>query len=373
MPTSKEAPRDAETVSHKLMARAGLIDKLSSGVYTYLPAGYSVLRKVENIVRAWMNRAGCVELLMPALQPSALWKESGRLDKMGEEMIRFTDRHKRVMLFGPTHEEVITDIARKNFNSWKQLPVILYQIQTKFRDEMRPRFGIIRSREFLMKDAYSFDIDEKGLDASYLKMKEAYKNIFSECGLNFSIEQADSGVIGGKFSEEFVAKGECPELEIGHIFKLGTQYSESMKAFFLDKNGESKPLVMGCYGIGVSRIVAAAIEGNNDEKGIIWPMSIAPFKVLILPANLENTQITEMAEKIYRDMADRNMEVLMDDRSESTGSKFADADLSGIPLRVVIGKKSAEGKVEIKARKENRLTDVAADKVIQWISDYMKK
>ncbi len=373
MPTSKEAPSDADTISHKLMSRAGLIDKTSSGVYTYLPAGYRVLRKVEDIVRKEMNRTGAIEILMPALQPANLWKESGRLDKMGEEMIRFTDRHKRLMLFGPTHEEVVTDIVRKNYNSWKQLPVILYQIQTKFRDEMRPRFGIVRSREFLMKDAYSFEMNEEGLDISYGKMKEAYKNIFSGCGLDFSIQQADSGVIGGKFSEEFVAKGECPELEVGHIFKLGTQYSESMKAFFVDRNGEEKPFIMGCYGIGVSRIVAAAIEGNYDEKGIIWPVSIAPFKVIVIPANTENSQMLETAEKLYKSFTDSNIEVLLDDRNESAGSKFADADLCGIPLWVIVGRKITEGKAEIRIRRGRKSEDVETGRVIEWVSDFLNR
>ncbi len=373
MPTAKEAPKDAETISHKLMSRAGLIDKTASGVYTYLPAGYRVLRKVENIVRREMDRTGAIELLMPALQPANLWKETGRLNKMGPEMIRFIDRHNRLMLFGPTHEEVITDIVRKNFNSWKQLPVTLYQIQTKFRDEMRPRFGIIRSREFLMKDAYSFDVDEQGLELSYARMKETYEKIFTSCGLKFCLQQADSGVIGGKFSEEFVAQGECPELEIGHIFKLGTQYSELMRAVFVDNNGKEKPFVMGCYGIGVSRIVAAAIEGNYDEKGIQWPLSIAPFVVLIVPTNIDNTQIKESAEKIYRQMQHKDIEVLIDDRNESVGSKFADGDLSGIPLQIIIGKKACESKGEIKIRKENRLVEVTIDNITGWIEEYIKQ
>jgi len=224
IPTLKEAPKEAESVSHKLMLRGGFIDKVASGVYTYLPLGYRVLKKVENIVREEMNRAGGIEILMPSLQPSSLWKESGRYEKMGKDMIMFVDRHKREMIFGPTHEEVITDLVRKYVRSWKQLPLLLYQIQTKFRDEIRPRFGVIRAREFLMKDAYSFDIDEKGLDESYQKMKNTYIKIFSRCGLKTTIQTADSGVIGGKFSEEFVAEGDLSELEVGHIFKLGTEY-----------------------------------------------------------------------------------------------------------------------------------------------------
>ncbi|MDD3725703.1 MAG: proline--tRNA ligase [Candidatus Ratteibacteria bacterium] len=371
LPTSKEPPKDAETVSHKLMCRAGMIDKTSSGVYTYLPAGYKVLKNVERIVRQEMDSAGAMELLMPALQPASLWKESGRLDEMGEEMIRFTDRHKRLMLFGPTHEEVITDIIRRYINSWKQLPVTLYQIQTKFRDEMRPRFGIVRAREFLMKDAYSFDRDEKGLDESYQKMKDAYVRIFERCGLDCSIQQADSGVIGGKFSEEFVAKGECPELEVGHIFKLGTKYSETMKALFVDRDGKEKPLVMGCYGIGVSRIVAAVIEGNYDKNGIVWPISVAPFSVLVVPTNMENTLIGSAAEKIYTSLVKDRIETLYDDRDLSAGVKFSDGDLIGIPLWVVIGKKFIEkGKLEIKIRREDRFVEVDTENITNWIRNY---
>ena len=373
LPTSKEAPKDAETISHRLMFRAGMIDKTSSGVYTYLPLGYKVLRKVEGIVREEMDRTGAIELLMPALQPASLWKESGRLEEMGEEMIRFTDRHKRLMLFGPTHEEVITDIFRRYINSWKQLPITLYQIQTKFRDEMRPRFGIIRAREFLMKDAYSFDRDEKGLDESYEKMRDAYIKIFRRCGLDCSIQQADSGVIGGKFSEEFVAKGECPELEVGHIFKLGTKYSEKMRAIFIDTDGKERPAVMGCYGIGVSRIVAASVEGNYDKKGIIWPLSIAPFSVLIIPVNLEDTTINTAAEKIYKELEGKGIDVLLDDRDVSAGVKFSDGDLIGIPLWVVIGKKFIEkGKLEVKIRKEDRFVEVDAENITPWLTDYIE-
>ncbi len=374
MPTSKEAPRDAETISHKLMFRAGFIDKTSSGVYTYLPAGYRVLKKVEGIVRDEMNKTGAIELLMPALQPAVLWKESGRLEKMGEEMIRFTDRHKRLMLFGPTHEEVVTDIVRRYINSWKQLPITLYQIQTKFRDEMRPRFGIVRAREFLMKDAYSFDLDERGLDETYLKMKEAYSRIFTRSGLEFSVQQADSGIIGGRFSEEFVAKGECPELEVGHIFKLGSEYSKAMKAVFIDRDGSEKPVVMGCYGIGVSRIVAAAVEGNYDGKGIIWPLSIAPFSVLVIPVSSGGDVLTSTAEKIYNGLLAEKIEVLLDDRDATAGVKFSDGDLIGVPVWVIVGKKFAEkGKVEIKIRKENRFIEMEPENVIEWIKDYITR
>lgn len=373
IPTQKEDPKEAETISHKLLIRAGMIDKLASGVYTYLPLGLRVLKKVENIVREEMNKAGCIELLMPSLQPANLWKETGRFEKMGKDMITFIDRHNREMIFGPTHEEVITDIVRRYIRSWKQLPIILYQIQTKFRDEIRPRFAIIRAREFLMKDAYSFDVDERGLDNSYNLMKETYKKIFERCGLKFTTRKADSGVIGGKFSEEFVADGECSELEVGHIFKLGIEYSLSMRAFFVDKDGKEKPIYMGCYGIGVSRIVAAIIEGNYDKDGIIWPISVAPFLVDIIPTNLSELDIVNICEKIYKDLVENEIEVIFDDRNESAGFKFKDADLCGFPLQVIVGKKLRDGKVEVKIRKNNEIKEISVEKVVDYVKNYIKE
>ena len=372
IPTLKEAPKEAESISHKLMLRGGFIDKVASGVYTYLPLGYRVLKKVENIIREEMNRAGGIEILMPSLQPSSLWKESGRFNKMGKDMIMFVDRHKREMICGPTHEEVITDLVRKYVRSWKQLPLLLYQIQTKFRDEIRPRFGVIRAREFLMKDAYSFDIDEKGLDESYQKMKETYIKIFSKCGLKTTIQMADSGVIGGKFSEEFIAEGDLSELEVGHIFKLGTEYSNSMKAKFIDKDGKEKPMVMGCYGIGVSRIVAAVIEGSYDESGIIWPVSIAPFQVIVIPV-IEESYVKEAGEKIYNNLLNEKIEVLIDDRNETAGVKFTDAELIGIPIMIVVGKKVKEGKVEVRKRKEKKYKEVNIENVSAIVSDLIKE
>lgn len=372
IPTLKEAPKEVESVSHKLMLRGGFIDKVASGVYTYLPLGYRVLKKVENIIREEMNRAGGIEILMPSLQPSSLWKESGRFNKMGKDMIKFVDRHKREMIFGPTHEEVITDLVRKYVRSWKQLPLLLYQIQTKFRDEIRPRFGVIRAREFLMKDAYSFDIDEKGLEESYQKMKETYIKIFSKCGLKTTIQTADSGVIGGKFSEEFIAEGDLSELEVGHIFKLGTEYSISMNTKFIDKDGKEKPMVMGCYGIGVSRIVAAVIEGSYDENGIIWPVSIAPFQVIVIPV-IEESYVKEAGEKIYNNLLNEKIEVLIDDRNETAGVKFTDAELIGIPVIIVVGKKVKEGKVEVRKRKEKKYKEVNIENVSTIVSDLIKE
>ena len=368
IPTMKESPKDAETASHKLMFRAGCISKVSAGVYSYLPLGLRVLRNVERIVREEMNRTGALEVLLPALQPATLWKETGRWEKMGKDMVTFIDRHEREMILGPTHEEVITDLVRQYIRSWKHLPVTFYQIQTKFRDEIRPRFGVIRSREFLMKDAYSFDPDEKGLDAAYERMRAAYSALFARCGLSVTIQNADSGVIGGKFSEEFVAAGECSELEVGHIFKLGTEYSTAMKAVYIDAQGAERPAVMGCYGIGVSRIVAAVIEGSNDAKGIIWPFSVAPFHVLVIPTNPGDEAIRQTADRIADDLTAQGLEVLLDDRTGSPGVKFSDGDLIGIPLWVVVGKKLAAGKVEIKRRKEQAYEEVAADQAPAYIA-----
>lgn len=371
--TSREPPSDAETISQKLMHQSGMIDKLVSGIYSFLPLGLRVLQKVSNIIREEMNNAGAREILMPALQPASLWKESKRFDKMGKDMIVFKDRHGREMLLGPTHEEVISDIVRKYVKSWKNLPLILYQIQTKYRDEIRPRFGIIRSREFLMKDCYSFDRTESEAENSYLAMKQAYLKIFKRCGISVSIQQADSGVIGGKFSEEFVAAGDCAELEIGHIFKLGTDYSEKLHVFFTDKDGIEKPVVMGCYGIGVSRIVAAIIEGNYDKKGIIWPISVAPFLTVIVPVNMSNAKIVETANRIYQNLVSSGFEILYDDRDESAGVKFADADLLGIPYRITLGRKIAEGKVEITERKTKKSVDLEINRASDFFIDVAKK
>lgn len=370
--TSRETPADAETVSQRLMFQAGMIDKLVSGIYSYLPLGLKVLHKVSNIIREEMNNAGALEILMPALQPASLWKESKRFGKMGKDMIVFKDRHNREMLLGPTHEEVVSDIVRKYVKSWKNLPVMLYQIQTKFRDEIRPRFGIIRSREFLMKDCYSFDRTQEESEQSYLKMRQAYLKIFQRCGLNVTVQAADSGVIGGKFSEEFVAAGDCSELEIGHIFKLGTDYSEKLKVVYTDRDGTEKPVVMGCYGIGVSRVVAAIIEGSYDEKGIIWPVSVAPYLAIIVPVNISDSHSVEIATKLHDEIESENIEVLLDDRDESAGVKFADADLLGIPYRITLGRKLSEGKIEISERKTKKTIDIGIDNVKDFLVSELK-
>lgn len=540
IPTLREEPSEAEVVSHKLMMRAGMIRKVAAGIYTYLPLGLRMIRKIENIVREEMNRAGAIELLMPAVCPAELWQESGRWELYGKELLRLKDRHNRDFCIGPTHEEVITDLVRKEIRSYKQLPINFYQIQTKFRDEIRPRFGLMRGREFIMKDGYSFDVDNESAEKSYMKMYEAYHKIFERCSLEFKVVEADSGSIGGSFSHEFMVlakngedaivscdqckyganiekanvkemqynkesllekekpieevytpnvktiedisnflnvpvtkiiktiiltNGEkvvavlirgdfdinivkvknlfnwdtiyfateetikevtgapvgfagpigidcdiiadfsvknlknfivgankkdyhlknvnfsnfknveffdlrnavegdpCPKcengkleiyrgIEVGHIFKLGTKYSESMKAYFLDKNGKQKPCIMGCYGIGIGRTAAAAIEQNFDEKGMILPEPISPFTIYLLPIDYKNSTIKETTDKIYKQIIDAGIDVLLDDRNERPGIKFNDADLLGFPYRITVGKKTLkEGKVEFIMRK----------------------
>ncbi|MFH2067846.1 MAG: proline--tRNA ligase [Candidatus Omnitrophota bacterium] len=374
LPTLKEASIEGDdTPSQRLILQSGMVRQLSSGIYTYLPFGLAALRNIERVIREEMNATGAVELLMPALQPTSLWKESDRYKLLGKDIVSFVfkDRHERELLLGPTHEEVIMEVVRREINSYKQLPLILYQIQTKFRDEMRPRFGLVRCREFLMKDAYSFDADEQGLEVSYQKMLAAYHRIFNRLGIKYKVTGADSGAMGGKFSEEFVAEGACPELEIGHIFKLGTPYSEKMKGLFLDKTGQQRPYVMGCYGIGVSRLVSAVIENNYDQSGIVWPLSVAPFHLLILPVNYADPTVKEAADRLYSAAQEKGVLVLMDDRARQAGEKFKDADLTGIPFRITIGKNLKEGKVELKKRSEPKGEFFSPDQVLEIFSQYL--
>lgn len=535
--TLKETPAEAEIISHQLMLRAGLIRKLAAGLYDYLPLGWRTLRKVEQIVREEMDAAGALEVMLPVLSPAELWQETGRWSLYGPELFRVTDRHGREFALGPTHEEVITDLVRRTVRSYRQLPVNLYQIHTKFRDEIRPRFGVMRAREFLMKDAYSFDRDEAGAEQAYARMFAAYQRIFRRCGLRFKPVEADSGAIGGSFSSEFMVLAEtgeegiltcpacsyaanvekatgrmgtpnasepakprelvptpgkhtveevaaflqvapqhvaktllyeadgalvavmirgdrqlhelklknalgaselklagaeqiqratgapvgfagpfdlkgvdrlwmddslegganwvtggnqadtharhvnvgqdfkpdrvldlrvaeagdlCPHcgtalqlergIEVGHVFKLGLKYSQAMKAVFLDEAGQEQFCVMGCYGIGVSRIAAAAIEQNHDPNGILWPMPIAPYQVILLPVAPKDPKAMEMAEAVYTELKQAGVEVLIDDRDERAGIKFKDADLLGIPLRLTFGKSVAEDQIELKRR-----------------------
>ncbi|AGF78630.1 prolyl-tRNA synthetase [Desulfocapsa sulfexigens DSM 10523] len=557
IPTLKETPAEAEVVSHRLLLRAGFIRKLTAGIYTYLPLGLAAIRKVEQIVREEMTRAGAQELLMPMVQPADLWHETGRYKKYGPELLRFVDRHDRESCLGPTHEEVITDLARREIRSYRDLPMNLYQIQTKFRDEIRPRFGLMRGREFIMKDAYSFDVDDSTAEESYQCMYDAYKRIFTRCGLEYRPVEADSGTIGGSFSHEFMVLADtgedtlvicsgcdyaansekavvaapgrdespmlplekmetpgkrkvsavcefmgispkelvktmvykageeavavlvrgdrevqevklknflgvvdvemlddkdvfaatgvptgylgpvgikvkllvdnevaamcnfvvganeknhhlknvnmgrdfepfgvadlrqitvddpCPVcggvltmkegIEVGHVFKLGTGYSKAMNAVFQDSDGQDKPMVMGCYGIGVSRIVAAAIEQNHDENGMIFPMPLAPMQVIVLNLGLKNEQITGAAEALYRDLEEKGIDVLLDDRDERPGSKFKDADLLGIPLRLTVGKRlTQDGVIELRSRRDGKVEELAPQQVVARVRELIE-
>lgn len=369
--TQKETPSEAEAVSHQLMIRAGLIRLLTSGVYSYLPLGLKALRKVEAIIREEMDREGARELLLPALQPAELWQTTGRFETLGEDMISFKDRHGKLNVLGPTHEEVITSLVKGEIKSYRQLPLILYQIQTKFRDEARPRFGVIRSREFIMKDAYSFDADESSLAASYEKMLNAYERIFKRCGLTTLRVEADPGVMGGNRSHEFLVPTESGEeviqkdgvktraLEIGHIFQLGTKYTGALDATYLDDQGKRKPILMGCYGIGINRTLAAVIEQHHDANGIVWPKSVAPFQAAILPL-LSEEGCTRLSEELYEEGARKGWDLLLDDRPERPGIKFKDGDLIGIPFQIIIGQTALkEGKFEIKRRSDGKTVIVS--------------
>lgn len=557
IPTLKEDPQEAEAVSHKLMVRAGLIRRLTAGAYTYLPMGLRSLKKAEKIVREEMNRAGAIEILMPALQPPELWKKTGRYDEIGDVMIKYKDRHGKEIALGPTHEEVVTDLVSREIRSYKDMPLTLYQIQTKFRDEVRARFGVVRSCEFIMKDAYSFDVDAEAMEKSYGKMYDAYCRIFKRCGLPYVAVEADPGMMGGTVSHEFmvpceigedrivvckkcgyaastevaqaaalankntakaieteevdtpgtstveavsgllkvtpgdviktliyvvdgtpvavlirgdheanetkiknhlkaralsladekkikeVTGGEvgfsgpvglsvdiiadnavkdmcnavtganakdkhlknvnpdrdfkvaawadlrvitdddpCPKcgggielkqaIEIGHTFKLGTKYSSSLGAKFLDEKGKEQMIIMGCYGIGVNRILASFIETNYDKGGIKWCEELSPFEVVIIPVKADDDKLSGEAEKIYGELKEEGIEVLLDDREKSPGIKFKDSDLIGFPLQVVIGNKSLDqGKVEVNHRATGEKELVDRDKVVEYIKDYL--
>ena len=553
-PTLREDPAEAETVSHRLLYRAGMIRKTAAGIYTYLPLGFRVIKKIMNIVREEMDRAGGQEVGLPIIQPKELWTQSGRWEVYGDEMFRLKDRHQRDFCLGPTHEEVITDVVNHEVHSYRDLPLLLYQIQNKYRDEIRPRFGLLRGREFIMKDLYSFDVDEAGLEVSYRKMYDAYCRVFDRLGLRYRVVEADSGAIGGNVSHEFIVlaatgesvvvfcdtcdyaanteKAECiadtepqeaqlpltkvatpgqrsiqdvsgflgipaqkqvktmvyladgvpvavlvrgdrevnevkvknylkanfielapeelvremvgagfgslgpvgmnlkvyadlevrgmtnfvcganeddyhyinvnpgrdfqPEafcdlrnaeegdicpacrngrlkttrgIETGHIFKLGTKYSEKMGATFLDEKGKERLMVMGCYGIGISRTMAAAVEQNYDENGIIWPLPIAPYQVIIIPVNSKDNQQMETGFKLYHELEEKGYEVIIDDRDQRAGVKFKDADLIGIPIRITVGPNLLKlGQVEIKKRWEKEVKNVPIEEVLSEVS-----
>jgi len=414
LPILREAPREAEIVSHRLMLRAGMLRQEAAGIYAFLPLGLRVLRKIERIVREEQNRSGAIELLMPTIQSADLWRESGRYDDYGKEMLRIKDRHERDMLYGPTNEEMITEIFRAYVRSYKDVPLNLYHIQWKFRDEVRPRFGLMRGREFLMKDAYSFDLDYAGARHSYNKMFVAYLRTFARMGLKSIPMIADTGPIGGDLSHEFIILADTGEsevychrdyldfaapdksvnfddvaglqaivdhwtslyaatsekhdaaafgalpaeaqvnargIEVGHIFYFGTKYSEPMKAVVTGPDGAEHPVHMGSYGIGPSRLVAAIIEASHDEAGIKWPLAVAPFDVIILNLRQGDAATDAACGELYQTLTGKGLDVLYDDRDERPGAKFATADLIGVPWQVMIGPRSlAEGKVEVKCR-----------------------
>ena len=398
VPTSRDNPSEAELVSHKLMVRSGMIKRTAAGIYNWLPIGLKILKKIEEIVRKNLDETGAQEILMPMVQPSDLWKESERFNEYGKELLVFSDRSKREFVLGPTHEEVVSDIFRSYPISYKNLPINFYQIQTKFRDEIRPRFGVMRAREFIMKDAYSFDINKKGLEESYKEMKNAYIKIFNEIGLEYRVVNADSGNIGGDKSEEFHVLAESGEdllaisdessfaanvetfdqkedpsnligrpspdgkgkliikrgIEVGHIFQLGQKYSNKMKVLVKDENATEIPIFMGCYGIGITRILGACIEQNNDKNGIIWPKSIAPFDINIICLNPGKKEVFNSSLNTYKLFKEFKFDVLLDDRDMRPGNKFADHDLIGIPFSVVIsGSNYDKNKLEVGIRGKN--------------------
>ncbi|MBP9753283.1 MAG: proline--tRNA ligase [Proteobacteria bacterium] len=417
IPTLKEVPADAQIASHRLMLRAGMINQTTSGIYTWLPLGQKVLQKIEAIIEDEQNKIGCHRVIMPTIQPAHLWQESGRFDDYGKEMLRIKDRHDRDMLYGPTHEEVITDLARQYIKSYKQLPKTLYQIHWKFRDEIRPRFGVMRGREFLMKDGYSFDISYDGAFLTYKKIFESYIKTFDRLGLIAIPVRADSGAIGGDLSHEFqivAPTGEstiyydetfetltneqrtfdglkdlyaaadekhdpknCPiaddkiktarGIEIGHIFYFGTKYSKAMNFSVVGPDGSSIFPEMGSYGIGVSRLVGAIIEASHDDYGIIWPESVAPFKICLINAKTSDETACQLSEMLYSKLKHLNVEVLFDDRDERAGAKFANADLIGIPWQIIVGRDTIEnGTYEVK----NRRTD---ERIHLPLEDVLKK
>jgi prolyl-tRNA synthetase len=409
--TQKNNPSDAEIISHKLMLKAGLIRQQSSGQYSFLPVGYRVLKKIENIIREEMSAIGSAEILMPSVQPSELWEESGRWETYGLELLRLNDRHQRDYCLGPTFEEVITDLVRKDLNSYKQLPINMYQISSKFRDEIRPRFGIMRAREFIMKDAYSFHLNQECLDEWYENYKQAYNKIFTRLQLEYTMVDADSGNIGGSKSNEFHVIADTGEddllidqdgiglnyeiaktkynsddikkiikennlvhkkgIEVGHIFKLGDKYSKSMNLSIADAESKICNIEMGCYGIGVSRIIAAAIEQNHDDKGIVWPVTIAPFKIVIIEIDgHKNKSVGLYSAELYEGLSANGVEVILDDRNSKLGNKLNDWELIGVPNIVIVGKSEAESKsVTFKKRGQDDKTSLSIEDLIKIVSD----
>ena len=431
LPLLKEAPRDAEIVSHQLMLRAGMIRQQAAGIYSWLPLGLKAMRKVEEIVRQEQNRAGAVEILMPTIQSADLWRESGRYEDYGKEMLRMNDRHERDMLFGPTNEEMVTDIFRAYVKSYKDLPLNLYHIQWKFRDEVRPRFGVMRGREFLMKDAYSFDLDEKASRAAYYRMFVSYLRTFDRFGVKAIPMRAETGPIGGDLSHEFLILAQTGEsrvfchrnyqsltvpdenidyaddeaieavvnqwtsdyaatddmhdekqwqkiaqedrleargIEVGHIFHFGTKYSAPMKAQVMGPDGKEHDVFMGSYGIGPSRVVAALIEAYHDESGMVWPVQVAPFEAALINLRAGDAKTDAACLNLYEKMTNAGMDVLYDDKDDRAGEKFARADLIGLPFQIIIGPKGLEnGEAEIKERKTGKRETLALDSIMNWL------
>ena len=406
----KEAPSDASLISHKLMIKSSMIKQTTSGIYAWLPLGLKVLKKIEDIIRKFHNLYGCQELLMPTIQSSSIWKKSERYNDYGPEMLKFRDRNKKELLYGPTNEELITEIFKEYINSYKDLPKNLYQIQWKFRDEIRPRYGVMRCREFLMKDNYSFDISKNDAEKSYDNMFKCYLEIFNEIGINVIPVKADPGAMGGDLSHEFhlisksgdtdiyydkkigdinglnarnsfkllrnlysVTKDEYKKkqdldaskliktkgIEIGHIFYFGTKYSDKLDAYVLNEKGQKINVEMGSYGIGISRLVAAIIESSHDEKGIIWPKNISPFNVGLINLNNKNKELIRISDKLYDYLKKNNIDVLYDDTNERPGEKFANIDLIGVPSQIILGENSLkENSVEIKNRKTKKIIKI---------------
>lgn len=433
LPILKENPKEAEIASHRLMLRSGMIRQQASGIYTWLPLGKKVLDKVCNIIREEQNRAGALEILMPTIQSADLWRESGRYDAYGLEMLRIKDRQERELLFGPTNEEMITDIFRTYVRSYKDLPLNLYHIQWKFRDEIRPRFGVMRSREFLMKDAYSFDVDYESSKAAYNRMFVAYLRTFSRLGLRAIPMRADTGPIGGNLSHEFIILADTGEsavfcekrfldmdvpaadidfsdsakledvvkqwttpyaateemhnedvwgkiaaldqiaargIEVGHIFHFGTKYSEPMKATIMGADGKEHLVSMGSYGIGPSRLVAAAIEASHDDNGIIWPRAMSPFDFGVINMKVGDEKCDAISEEIYNKLTNAGFNVLLDDSQERAGSKFATMDLIGLPTQIIVGPKNAgENQVEIKDRKTGEKEILSVESAIRRLTE----
>jgi len=430
MPTMKDTPADAQIVSHRLMLRAGMIRQASAGIYSWLPLGYRVLKRIEQIVREEQDRTGCQEMLMPTIQSADLWRESGRYEDYGEEMLRITDRHGRDMLYGPTNEELITEIFRAAIKSYRRLPLLLYHIQWKFRDEIRPRFGVMRGREFLMKDAYSFDADFDGARRAYRKMFVAYLRTFARMGLKAIPMEAESGPIGGDMSHEFTILAEtgetqvhchrdllafdplhepvdyeadlgpivdrwtglyaaaddkhdpanCPVpakdlveargIEVGHIFYFGTKYSDPLAGVVVGVDGEQHAVHMGSYGIGVSRLVGAIIEASHDDAGIVWPEAVAPFRVGLLNLNVDDDQCVNLCDAAYGQLREGGVDVLYDDRDDRPGAKFADMDLIGLPWQVIVGPRGlARGIVELKNRRTGDREELSLESALARTTD----